>query len=237
MHPAANCLKWRRMTDVSRDMQAYYAARAPYYDAVYLKPERRADIAFLATHLPSRFAGRRVLEVACGTGYWTQFIALQAESIVATDILAEPLEFARLRPHTDSVRFLQADAYAPPPDPGPFDGAFAGLWFSHVPVGARAAFFAALHVRLVPGARVVLLDNSEVQCRELPIVERDDQGNTYQLRELKDGTRHRVLKNFPSGSELLALVAEFSVASSFQRLENFWLLEYELAVRRERVAA
>lgn len=225
------------MTDASRDMQSYYAARAPYYDAVYLKPERRADIAFLAMHLPSRFAGRRVLEVACGTGYWTQFVALRAQLIVATDVLAEPLEFARLRLQTDNVRFLRADAYDLPADLGLFDGAFAGLWFSHVPVGARAAFFASLHARLVPGARVVLLDNSDVQCRELPIVERDSEGNTYQLRELRDGTRHRVLKNFPSDSELLALVAGFSGVSSFQRLENFWLLEYELATRREQVPA
>lgn len=40
------------------EMRAYYAARAPYYDAVYLKPERRADIAFLVGHLPQRLGGR-----------------------------------------------------------------------------------------------------------------------------------------------------------------------------------
>lgn len=44
------------MTRTSREMPTYYAARAPYYDAVDLKPERQADIAFLSSHLPSRFA-------------------------------------------------------------------------------------------------------------------------------------------------------------------------------------
>ena len=231
--PAANCLKSGRMTHASPEMQSYYAARAPYYDDVYLKPERRNDIALLAAHLPMRFAGRRVLEVACGTGFWTQFIAPQAESLVATDAVAEPLEFARLRPGTENVRFLRADAYDLPQDLGPFDGAFAGLWFSHVPLGARAAFFRSLHARLAPGARVVFLDNSAVQCRELPLVERDGEGNTYQLRALKDGTTHRVLKNFPSESELIRLVTPFSRVSGFRLLENFWLLEYELAARPE----
>ena len=55
----------------SAEMLAYYAARAPYYDAVYSKPERREDIAYLTTYLPERLRGRTVLEIACGTGYWT----------------------------------------------------------------------------------------------------------------------------------------------------------------------
>jgi demethylmenaquinone methyltransferase/2-methoxy-6-polyprenyl-1,4-benzoquinol methylase len=219
------------MTPASPAMQAYYAARAPYYDAVYLKPERQADIAFLSSHLPSRLAGRHVLEVACGTGYWTQFIAPAASSVVATDATAEPLEFARLRPHAGKVRFVQADAYALPEGLGRFDGAFAGLWFSHVPIESRAVFLDALHARLMPGARVVFVDNSEVQCRELPIADRDAVGNTYQWRELRDGTRHRVLKNFPSEAELLELVAPLSAAYHFRRLDNFWMLEYELGSR------
>ena len=60
--------------------------------------------------------------------------------MVATDAVAEPLEFARLRPHTGNVRFTQADAYSLGEVLGRFDGAFAGLWFSHVPIESRTAF-------------------------------------------------------------------------------------------------
>jgi ubiquinone/menaquinone biosynthesis C-methylase UbiE len=100
------------MTDADTAMQAYYARRAPYYDEVYRKPERAGDIAFLGTHLPARLAGRRVLEVACGTGYWTAWIAASAAQRVATDGTAEPLALARGRPGVEGVRFEQADAYA-----------------------------------------------------------------------------------------------------------------------------
>ena len=231
MRPGFDCLQCDFMTHASPDMQAYYAARAPYYDAVYLKPERRADLAFLSSHLPSRLAARHVLEVACGTGYWTQFIGAAAAAMVATDAVAEPLEFARLRPHTGNVRFTQADAYSLGEVLGRFDGAFAGLWFSHVPIESRTAFLRSVHARLLPGARVIFLDNSEVQCHELPIADRDALGNTYQWRELKDGSRHRVLKNFPSEAELLALVAPLATRYHFRRLDNFWLLEYELGTR------
>ena len=211
------------------EMHAYYASRAPYYDAVYLKPEREKDIAFLTDHLPAVFAGRKVLEVACGTGYWTQHIARTAARLVATDTGPEPLAFARLRPNAERVTFRLEDAYRLPADLGMFDAAFAGLWFSHVPIESRLDFVRSLHARLEPRAKVVFIDNSEVQCREWPIVETDSHGNTYQRRELRDGSVHRVLKNFPGEAELAQLLSPFASALSFRELENFWLLEYEVA--------
>ncbi len=215
-------------SDASAQMRAYYASRAPYYDAVYLKPERARDIAFLSAHLPAVFAGRHVLEVACGTGYWTQHIARTAARLVATDAGPEPLAFARLRPEAGRVTFRLEDAYRLPPELGTFDAAFAGLWFSHVPVESRPDFLRSLHARLLPGARVVFIDNSEVQCGEWPIVETDGHGNTYQARRTRDGAVHRVLKNFPTEAELTRLFAPCVSRSSFRRLDNFWLLEYEL---------
>jgi demethylmenaquinone methyltransferase/2-methoxy-6-polyprenyl-1,4-benzoquinol methylase len=210
-------------------MQAYYAVRAPYYDDVYLKPERRADLEFLSAHLPSRVEGRSTLEIACGTGFWTQFLATKAGTLVATDATLEPLEFARRRPNADRVSFIQADAYALGSELGTFEAAFAGLWFSHVPKEGRHAFLRSLHSRLLPGARVIFLDNSTVQCLEHPIVETDAHGNTYQRRKLKDGSMHRVLKNFPTEVEWRALVEPVSASCAFRELENFWLAEYELA--------
>ncbi len=217
------------MTHASPEMQAYYAARAAYYDAVYLKPERQADIAFLKDHLPDRLAGRRVLEVACGTGYWTQHIALRAAAMTATDGTAQPLDFARQRPGVGHVTFCQVDAYGLPDTLGTFDAAFAGLWFSHVPVQARTAFLQGLHARLSPGARVLFIDNNEVQCRDFPITETDEAGNTYQHRALRDGSVHRVLKNFPSEPQLQQLLAPWARRLHWRSLQNFWLLEYELA--------
>lgn len=217
------------MTRSRSAMHAYYAARAPYYDAVYLKPERRNDISALIEYLPERFAGRAVLEVACGTGYWTPHIAKAARSVVATDGTAEPLEFARLRPGCESVRFELIDAYALPARLGQFDGVFAGLWFSHIPIAARKSFLSGLHNRLLPGSRVVFLDNNEVQQREFPIAESDLDGNTYQHRTLRDGTVHRVLKNFPSAAELRELLGQYASRIQYKPLENFWMLEYEVA--------
>lgn len=216
---------------VARDdasMTRYYAGRASYYDVVYEKPERAADLAWLKRHLPERFAGRSVIEVACGTGYWTQVLAPVVHAMVSTDLTPEPLRIATAREGTGKVRFQLADAYALPESLGRFDGAFAGLWFSHVPVRKRVTFLQGLHRLLLPGARVVLIDNSIAQCREHPIVERDADGNTWQHRPLRDGSVHRVLKNFPSRAELEAAAGPVATSCVFQELENFWFFEYEI---------
>jgi demethylmenaquinone methyltransferase/2-methoxy-6-polyprenyl-1,4-benzoquinol methylase len=210
-------------------MREYYAARAPIYDEVYLRPERQADLDELRRRVAEWFAGRSVLEVACGTGWWTQFIAPVAARMTATDALAEPLAFARLRPGVERVSFVQADAYALPESLGSFDAAFAGLWISHVPVARRRELLAGVHARLLAGARVVLVDNTEAQCERLPISERDAAGNTYQQRVLPDGTAHRVLKNFPAEDELRAMVDGLGVRARYWRGAHFWALCYELA--------
>lgn len=216
------------MEDASQAMHAYYAARAPYYDEVYLKPERAADLAFLSSALPARLASLNTLEVACGTGFWTQYIAPHCAQYLATDGTAEPLEFAKLRPGCGHCRFEIADAYALPASLGQFQAAFAGLWFSHVARQRRAEFLHSLHARLEPGALVVLIDNSSVQCKDFPIVETDADGNTFQMRPLKDGSQHRVLKNFPHEAEMLALLPAGATALEWRLLDNFWLFAYRL---------
>lgn len=216
------------MTSIDPAMQRYYAERAPYYDAVYLKPERAADIAFLRAWIPAQLAGRRVLEVACGTGYWTQHLIPVAMALTATDATAEPLAFARLRPGAEKAAFAEADAYALPDTLGRFEGAFAGLWLSHVPRRRIGEFLASLHARLLPGSVVVMIDNNEVQLKDLPIAETDADGDTWQHRPLRDGSVHRVLKNFPSQADLEAMVADAAGSCEYRMLENFWTFRYRL---------
>lgn len=72
-------------------MHDYYASRAPEYDRVYLKPERQADLDAIRRWLPPLFAGRSVLEVARGTGYWTQYLAPRATRISSGILRMAPL--------------------------------------------------------------------------------------------------------------------------------------------------
>jgi demethylmenaquinone methyltransferase/2-methoxy-6-polyprenyl-1,4-benzoquinol methylase len=209
----------------SPELLDYYRRRAGEYESIYAKPERQADLAWLRSHIAQRLAGRRVLEIACGTGYWTTLIARSAASVVATDAAEEPMALARAKSYPpDRVRFTLADAYNLGEQLGRFDAALAVFWWSHVPLFRIDAFIASLHRRLEPGARVVLMDNLYVSASSTPIAERDAEGNSYQLRRLADGSETRVLKNFPTEAELRSHLP----LQSYRALEYYWVAEYAL---------
>lgn len=210
-------------------LQAYYALRAPEYDRVYARPERQPDLRAIEAWLPERFSGRSTLEVACGTGYWSRFIAPVARELLAVDASSEVLAIARARVKTRTASFVLGDAYRLPVAAGGFEAAFAGFWFSHVPRSRIGQFLSGLHRALAPGARVVLLDNRFVGGSSTPLAEQDSEGDTYQLRTLADGSRHKVLKNFPSEPELREAVAGAASEVRFHEWQYFWALEYVLA--------
>lgn len=225
----------------SDPLPAYYAARAPEYDRVYLKPERQADLRAIEAWLPAQFAGHcqaGLLELACGTGYWTWFLAPVLPALLALDAAEPTLAIARERiarqcaTASPRVSFEIGDAYAlDNVAPGRrFDAAYAGFWWSHVPRDRLVAFLAGLHQRLTPGARVVFLDNRYVEGSSTPLSDRDDAGNSYQARPLADGSVHRVMKNFPDEAELEAVIqAAGGLSLQHQRWPHYWAVSYVTA--------
>lgn len=213
---------------VADALQGYYAARAPEYDRVYDKPERQADLRAIEAWLPTVFAGSRLLEVACGTGYWSRFLAPVVQQMLGVDASAQTLAIARHRVTAAHACFAVGDAYSLPVGPAHFSAAFAGFWFSHIPLERVAAFLGGLHATLAPGARVVFLDNRYVEGSSTPIAETDAAGNTYQLRRLQDGSTHRVLKNFPSEQALRSAVAGLARQVRVHTWPHYWALEYVL---------
>ncbi len=214
------------------DLAAYYAARAAEYDRVYLKPERQDDLRQIEDWLPGRFDGKHVLELACGTGWWTRLIAPRAASVLAVDAAQQTLRIARARLAAEEgsaawrVEFVLGDAYALPDNGERFDAAFAGFWWSHVPLSRLRPFLLGLHARLRPGARVVFLDNRFVPGSSTPLADTDAEGNTWQLRRLGDGSMHRVLKNFPSEAQLLEAVQGLAREVRVRRWAYYWAMEY-----------
>ncbi len=207
-------------------MKSYYKARAPIYDRVYSYPERQKDLRFLEKYIAEQFSGLNVLEIAAGTGYWTQFIASRANSILATDAIVETLDQINTRPLSRFVSVKVVDAYSLNNISGDFNGFFAGLWISHVPRQRLHEFLLGLHELTPSGASVLFIDNSSVQCKRLPVTHTDAQGNTYQDRELDDGSMHRVLKNFPTENELMDATKESAINQKYMELEHFWLFQY-----------
>jgi ubiquinone/menaquinone biosynthesis C-methylase UbiE len=210
-------------------LEKYYEKRAAEYEQIYEKAERQDELEWLRRRIPELFAGRTVLEVACGTGYWTQFIARAAKKVHACDINDAVLEIAReKRIAPGKVEFFKADAVTLENAPAGCDAAFAGFWWSHVKKSGIEQFVANLSKRLAPGARVVILDNLFVGSSSTPISRRDAEGNTYQKRKILTGEEYEVLKNFPTPDELRAAVAPVAREAHLESLTYYWLLVFTL---------
>ena len=212
----------------------YYSRRAREFERVYEKPERQRDLGRLARSVEAEVSGHDVLEVACGTGYWTERYAHAARSVLALDASAEALAIAESKTYPPRrVRFARGDAYALADDvavesTAPF-AAVAAFWWSHVPKERLSTFLRSLHRCLSPGAVVWMCDNRYVEASSTPISHTDAAGNTYQRRRLSDGSEHVVLKNFPTASELRASVSGAASEVQVEQLEYYWVLRYVLS--------
>jgi ubiquinone/menaquinone biosynthesis C-methylase UbiE len=210
-------------------IETYYARRASEYEAIYQKPERQADLARMRVDIPALFVNQRVLEIACGTGYWTPLIAERAESVLALDYNEETLAIARAKRYPRAnVQFQQGDAYALPVGKRRFSGCYAGFWWSHIPLGRVDAFLQGLAAVLEPGATVGFMDNRYVEGSSTPLARKDAEGNTYQSRRLADGSSHEVLKNFPSPQELRARLGRIGADFSYAEYEYYWIASYRI---------
>lgn len=131
-----------------------------------------------------------VLELACGTGLWTERLIRTAATVTAVDGAPEMLALARARVGQGSpVRFVEADLFSWRPDRR-YDAVWFGFWISHVPDERFESFWSMVADALVPGGRVYFFDDIHRTDQELiegpdsPIVE----------RRLHDGTPFRVVK-------------------------------------------
>lgn len=91
-----------------RDQAAYYRAVAGEYDRAYESQEDLRSLNELAEGLP--ITGD-VLELACGTGQWTRFLAARDHRVTAVDAAPEMLAMAQERVAGLVVEFVEADLF------------------------------------------------------------------------------------------------------------------------------
>ncbi len=213
---------------MNNDQVKYYSLRAGEYDKIYDKPERQNDLAVISKYLKNNFKDKRVMEIACGTGYWTKIISETAEKILASDINPAVLEIARSKQYKCPVEFKLDDLFNLSRVRGKFDSGFAGFIWSHIPRKDLAILLEKFLAKIKNGGTAIFIDNEYVAGNSTPVAFKDEDDNTYQIRKLQDGSEHKVLKNYPTDDELITLLKPYSSNLKVERLRYFWILRITL---------
>jgi SAM-dependent methyltransferase len=173
-----------------------------------------------------------VLELACGTGYWTEVIAATAERVLATDILDEMIERAQRRRFPEGkVTFRRVDGLDLPEDLGTlstFTCVFIGFWWSHLKRDEQDALLARLRARLGHDVTLILLDDAYVEGSSTTVARTDAQGNTYEIVAAPDGERFELPKSYPADSALRKRLGGEVREIRIERLTYYWLLTCRL---------
>jgi demethylmenaquinone methyltransferase/2-methoxy-6-polyprenyl-1,4-benzoquinol methylase len=179
------------MDEILADQVGYYRRRAREYDVtaygdVTAARERIARL--VAQMQPSG----RVLEIACGTGLWTEALAGVADVVVAIDAAPEAVAIARDRVKPGNVTFEVADVFSWTTDDR-FDVIFFSAWLSHVPMSRFEQFWRMLRRLLAEDGRVLFIDEHVDVCEKEAYVPGTDE---IVERRLLDGRKFRIVKNF-----------------------------------------
>ena len=187
---------------------AYYRARANEYDEWFLRQGRYdhgptetrqwfAEVEQVEQALAAFAPTGNVLELACGTGIWTQHLANYATSITAVDSSPEVLALnrKRLARQPTIIEYLEADLFSWQPAKQ-YDVVFFSFWLSHVPPERFAAFWELVRQALVPGGRVFFIDSLYSETSTARDHQLEGKAATAVTRRLNDGQEFRIVKIF-----------------------------------------
>lgn len=208
-----------------KETEEYYSRRAPEYEQIYYRdvPERRKEIESEAAFLRELATGKEVLEIACGTGYWTSILSETAASVVACDISTEMLSVAQGKKYNCPVTFCRTDLNHLPFADRSFDLVVIGFWFSHHPRQGYQSFLEQITAPLKNNGLIWLIDNNppaEGPTNESHHV--DEHGNNYKQRFLDDGQEHIIRKNYFSEDELVDIFARRFHIARLVYQEYYW---------------
>lgn len=207
--------------DVLASQARYYRRRAGEYDATAY-----GDVVAARARIDRLVAQMRpsgtVLEIACGTGLWTEALAGVADTVTALDVAPEAVAIARDRVGTSNVSFVVADVFSWTTT-ARFDVVFFSAWLSHVPTTRFERFWQLLRGLLTEGGRVLFVDEHvEGRDKETYVPGEDE----IVERRLQDGSTFQIVKNFVDPAQLERRLRGVGWECRIRRDDDDWVWVY-----------
>lgn len=218
--------------DILDEQVQYYRERAAEYDEWFFRQGRYdrgkehrqqwfSEISEVKVALRAAMPSGDILELACGTGLWTQHLAPFATRLVAVDAAPEVISLNQQRVGSIAVKYIVTDLFNWTPCQK-FDFVFFGFWLSHIPMEKFEGFWQMVRTALKPNGQVFFVDsllNQASTAQNHKALNR--QG--YSERKLNDGKTYRVVKIFHEPNQLQDLLQNLGWLGHIDGTANYFL--------------
>lgn len=215
-----------------RQQIEYYRARAGEYDDWFQRKGRYfrgnehrqiwlSEIDEVRENLKLTKPGGKILELACGTGLWTELLASVADSVVAVDSSPEAIDLNRRRNLGKNIKFIKADLFNWTPNEK-YDYVFFGFWLSHVPRSFFDNFWSMISNTLLENGQVFFVDslfNQESTATDHDKLSKDGRAK----RKLNDGREFEIIKEFYEPLQLEITLKDRDWYGYVRSTKNFFL--------------
>lgn len=220
------------MSEILQQQIEYYRARASEYDewwynkgrydrgeAVNQQWEQEGQIVRDALHkLPEQ---GHILELASGTGIWTEQLVKSGKKITAVDASAEMNAINKAKVQSDKVDYIQADLFEWQSEQQ-FDMIFFAFWLSHVPPEKLSNFLKGVSAMLKPGGILFIVDslrNKMATAHNQNMLE----SSPIHQRILNDGREFEIIKVFYPPDALQSDLASVNISAEINTTEQFFI--------------
>lgn len=214
----------------------YYRRRAGEYDEWWFRTGRydRGAVLNAAWHADAQEVEStlcrwldarrpaRALELACGTGLFTRWLAPRVGELTALDASTEVQALNARRVGAANVRYELADLFAWTPE-ARFDLVFLSFWLSHVPPDRFDAFWRNVRAALAPGGCAYVIDSGwDTTSTAKNHVPPDRDGGIAQ-RRLNDGSEYRIVKVFHEPAALARSLGALGFESAVVHTPRYFI--------------
>lgn len=205
------------------DQVRYYRERAATYDLDMDWHSDEPELRKLLDPVEDWFADLpirgQVLEIACGTGAWTQRLSARADRVHAIDVAPEMIERAREKvAGIGDVVFEVADVYEWQPLVA-YDTVFFSFLLTHVPPEMTSRFWQVVASSLADGGTVAFVDAAPHRQDEEEWL-----ADGVARRTLRDGSEHRIVKVFPTPGEITEAMARQGLDATVRVVNDAFLV-------------
>ncbi len=162
------------------------------------------------------------LELACGTGIWTEQLLKIARHITALDASPEVIAINRQKLAAANIDYQQVDLFQWQPERG-YDLVLFGFWLSHVPPEKLDSFLASVSQAVKPGGKLFIVDSQPAGTSSASNHQPYEAESIRHVRKLNDGREFTIYKIFYEPASLREKLASFGFDADVRVTDNYFV--------------